>query len=335
MNVLLFGAGALGQALGCMLAADGHSVDFILRSRFIKEVSTKGLKVTGILGDFSAPPENCGLLENIGQATGKYDYVLLTTKAYDTAAAIREIATLGDRAQCVVSMQNGCGNMELVEECFGREKTLGARVITGFTITRPGLITITVSADAIHIGGCDRKTLPDSARLLADAINRAGHPAVAVADIHQSLFAKLLYNCALNPLGAILGVHYGALAEKKETRELMDRVIEETFAVIRGLGGSTAWADADSYRQAFYSTLIPATFNHRASMLQDLENGKPTEVDALVGYVSSQGRRLQLDTPTCDMLTALVRFKEAQAQKPQAHPENRAAMTGRVAPPKT
>ncbi len=311
MNFLIFGAGALGQALGCMLAASGNHIDFVLRPRFIKQISEDGLKVTGIFGDFAAPKENCRLLEHIDQADRRYDYVLLTTKAYDTTTAIRDIATLGNRAVTVVSMQNGCGNVELVESCFGPLKTLGARVITGFAIVRPGLITITVSADAIHVGGSIRGTVPDSARLLAELISQAGHPTQAVADIHQSLFAKLLYNCALNPLGAILGVHYGALAERQETQGLMNKVIEETFAVITALGGSTPWPNAGAYQQLFYDTLVPATYNHRASMLQDLEQGKQTEVDALVGYVSSQGKKYGLPTPTCNFLTELVKFKEA------------------------
>jgi 2-dehydropantoate 2-reductase len=311
MNFLIFGAGALGQAIGCMLAADGHHVDFILRPRFIEQISRDGLMVTGILGDFSAPGENFTMLQGIGQAVKHYDYVLLTTKAYDTAVAIRDIATLGDRAAVVVSMQNGCGNVELVESRFGREKSLGARVITGFAINRPGRITITVSADAIHVGGSTPGTVPESARLLAGMINKAGHPALAVADIHQSLFAKLLYNCALNPLGAILGVHYGALAERLETRQVMNQVIDETFTVITALGGTTPWPNAESYKEVFYRTLVPATYHHRASMLQDLEHGKRTEVDALVGYVGEQGKRLQLPTPACDLLTALMKFKEA------------------------
>lgn len=312
MRFLIYGAGALGQAIGCMLAADGRQVDFLLRRRFIESISAEGLKVTGILGDFVAPKANCTLLSSIDQAAGNYDYVLITTKTYDTEEAIRDIATLGDRAARVVSMQNGCGNVELVDQCFGPEKSLGARVITGFEIIRPGSIAITVSADSIHVGGSRSGSIPESARILATMITGAGHPALAVDDIHQSLFAKLLYNCSLNPLGAILGVHYGALSERNETRELMNRVIEETFAVITALGGKTPWPDAATYREVFYQKLVPATYNHRPSMLQDLENGKRTEVDALVGYVSRQGRRLGISTSTCDLLAALVKFKEAQ-----------------------
>lgn len=312
MNILIYGAGALGQALGCMLAADGHQIDLILRPRFIRQITESGLRVTGILGDFSAPKSNYTLLSDIDQAAKSYDFVLLTTKTYDTETAVKDITTLAGRAAVVVSMQNGCGNVELLQRRFGPEKTLGARVITGFAIVRPGLIEITVSADGIHVGGCVPRTLPDSARTLAGLIARAGHPARAVEDIHQSLFAKLLYNCALNPLGAILGVHYGLLTEREETRHLMNEVIDETFAVITALGGHLPWPDPETYRKLFYDTLVPATSNHRPSMLQDLENNKPTEVDALVGYVSTQSKRFHLLSPVCDLLTALVKFKEAQ-----------------------
>jgi 2-dehydropantoate 2-reductase len=312
MNILIYGAGALGQALGCMLAADGHHIDLLLRPRFIRQITESGLRVTGLLGDFSAPKTHCTLLSAIDQAAKSYDFVLVTTKTYDTETAANDIATLADRAAVVVSMQNGCGNVELLERRFGPEKTLGARVITGFVIIRPGLIEITVSADGIHVGGCVPGTLSDSARTLAGLIASAGHPARAVEDIHQSLFAKLLYNCALNPLGAILGVHYGLLSEREETRHLMNTVIDETFAVIAALGGHLPWPDPKTYRKLFYDTLVPATASHRPSMLQDLENGKPTEVDALVGYVSTHSRRLHLPSPVCDMLTALVRFKQAQ-----------------------
>ena len=142
------------------------------------------------------------------------------------------------------------------------------------------------------------------------ALDRAGLPAVAVADVRSSLYAKLLYNCALNPLGAILGVPYGALGERAETRRIMDRVMDEAFAVIRALGGHLPWPDADSYRADFYNRLLPATAGHRPSMLQDLEQGKPTEVEALVGYVSRQAERFGLAAPACDMLADLIRFRQ-------------------------
>ena len=316
MHILIYGAGALGQAIGCLLAEADHQVDLVLRPRFAEAVQSAGLTVNGIFGDHHAPPERVGLLPHLkGRSGEKYDIILLTTKTYGTDAALADIAGL-PRCYCpVVSMQNGCGNLEKLEERLGRERSLAARVITGFAIERPGVVRITVSADAIHVGGCVRGVIPAAARRLGEALSHAGLPCIAVPDIYQPLFAKLLYNCALNPLGAILGVHYGALADNSETRALMDQVIDETFAVIASMGGSMPWPDAASYRKVFYRQLIPATSHHRPSMLQDLEHNKPTEVDAMVGYVAAQGRKYGVATPCCEFLAALVRFKQEQARR--------------------
>ena len=310
MNILIYGAGALGQALGCMIAKSGHTVELILRERYIPPIRQRGLQVSGVLGDYALPGENIGLLNGIDAANNHYDYVLITTKTYDTTKAIAEIERLGQRAEVVVSLQNGCGNVELLQQAFGKSRSLGGRVITGFEIVSPGRVNISVTADAIHIGSSTSGSIPAAAARLAEIIAEAGHPCIAVEDIHQSLFAKLLYNCALNPLGAILGVHYGALADSDETRIIMDRIIDETFEVIEALGGVTPWATPAAYKEVFYGTLIPATYNHRASMLQDIESGKPTEVEAFVGYVSNEGKKRGVATPSCDLLAAMVRFKQ-------------------------
>lgn len=314
MYFLIYGAGALGQALGCMLAANGHQVDMVLRKRFIEALSGGVLKVSGIFGDYAVPTSDLGLLESVPTTPTTYDYVLLTTKAYDTAAAVDTIATIPELSCPVVSLQNGCGNLEQLIERFGQKRSLGARVITGFEIPAPGKVKITVTADAVHVGGAVPGQLTEEASKLASAINQAGLPCIPVENIHQDLFAKLLYNCALNPLGAVLGVSYGLLGENTHTRQIMDKVIDETFDVIKAIGKRTPWANGQEYRKLFYEELIPATYNHRSSMLQDLESNKPTEVDALVGYVVTQGEIAGVATPTCKLLANIVRFKEAHGR---------------------
>ena len=311
MRFLIYGAGALGQALGCILAARGHNVMLIIRERFINSITKKGLSVSGLFGDFHVEGPSIGLFPSL-DTVGDYDfdYILITTKSYGTAQAVSEIATL-DRCSCpVVSMQNGCGNVEQVIGQFGTDRSLGARVITGFEIQQPAVIKITVSADDIHIGAAMPGSISQSAYRLANTINQAGLPTIPVEDINQSLFAKLLYNCALNPLGALLGVNYGALSEHDDTRIVMNNIIQETFSVISVLGGTTPWKSAVHYQEHFYQTLLPATYDHRSSMLQDLENNKPTEIEALTGYVSSQGKMNGISTPVCDLLTSLIRFRE-------------------------
>ena len=311
MNFLIYGAGALGQALGCMLASDGNQVTLILRDRFVGTISANGLSVTGIFGDYRVAADALTLTTSITGIEGsQYDAILLTTKSYDTRAAAEDLASRQDCNCPVVSMQNGCGNIEQLIELLGPERSFGARVITGFEITRPALVTITVSADAIHLGAGVGSTIPRQATAIAGAIARAGLPCIAVEDVHQSLFAKLLYNCALNPLGAVLGVNYGALADASETRAIMDGIIEETFGVVRAMGAKLPWQDPEQYKTYFYETLIPATYDHRPSMLQDLEQSKPTELKGLIGYVSKHGKTHKIQTPYCDLLGGLIRFKE-------------------------
>ena len=311
MRILIFGAGAVGQAVGCMLAADGHDVDMIVRERFVSGLRLQGLEVTGIFGDYSAGPDDIGVFTGIEYVVQKhYDFALITTKSYDTPLAVKELEKIRSQVFTVVSVQNGCGNLETVVECFGEDRSLGARVITGFEIESPGFIRITVTADDIHIGGYSEKVIPPVAEVIAEAINTSGLPCVTTPFIRRDLFAKLLYNCALNPLGAALGVNYGALGDNASSRAIMNSVIHEVFAVIRAMGEKTHWDTAEEYQKFFYEKQIPVTYNHRSSMLQDLEMGKRTEVEALTGYVSAQGRKHDVPTPVSDTLAELIRFME-------------------------
>ncbi len=316
MRILIYGAGALGQTVGCMLASAGQDVDLILRPRFIEAIKKEGLTVTGIYGERHVTADQLGLNPAVDAVIDTaYDFVIITTKAYDTKAAVEEIARLAVQRFMAVTMQNGCGNLEMICERFGEARALGARIITGFEIVHPGRNRITVSADATHIGGCREGSVPDAAERLASAINQSGLPCIATPYVKRDLFAKLLYNCALNPLGAILGVYYGALADDPDSREIMNRIIAEAFSVIAAMDGTTHWQDAAAYQQFFYDQQVPTTYSHRPSMLQDIEHGKRTEVDALTGYVAAQGKRHGVATPTCDLVSGLVRFKERQAMQ--------------------
>jgi 2-dehydropantoate 2-reductase len=317
MRILIFGAGAVGQALGCMLAAAGERVSLVLRPRFLEAIRRQGLSVTGIFGSYHVSAHDISLYLAVSDIPrdSRFDYIIITAKAYDTLRAAEALSMLPDQHFVAISMQNGCGNLETILPFFGEQRSLAARVITGFEITEPSLVAITVTADAVQIGGNEDGTVPESAERLAAAIDRAGLPCRSTPHVRRHLFAKLLYNCALNPLGAILGVHYGALGESPETREIMKRVITETFAVIEAMQAGTLWQTPEQYLAFFYEKQIPATFNHRPSMLQDLEAGKRTEVEALTGYVSRKGKEFDIATPVCDTLSALIRFREAQPRQ--------------------
>jgi 2-dehydropantoate 2-reductase len=108
-------------------------------------------------------------------------------------------------------------------------------------------------------------------------------------------------------------VPYGWLPEDPDTRAIMDEVIDEAFAVSRACGVALAWATAMEYRQVFYGRLVPSTADHRSSMLQDLERARPTEIEAINGYVVRQGAARGVPAPVNATLARLVRARVRRA----------------------
>jgi len=152
--------------------------------------------------------------------------------------------------------------------------------------------------------------LDECARAWAERLNTAGIPSAYTDDIEGALWAKVFYNAALNPLGALLGVSYGLLAEHEDTRGIMDGVIDEAFAVARAEGVRLSWPAAAAYRALFYERLVPSTIDHRSSMLQDLERGRRTEIEAINGEIWRRGRERGIVTPVNETLTRLIRYRE-------------------------
>jgi 2-dehydropantoate 2-reductase len=213
------------------------------------------------------------------------------------------------------SLQNGIGNVEHASDVLGASRVIGARVIFGAELLAPGRVRVTVNAAPVLVGSPDprdaaRGTLAAAwARRFADA----GIPSDATDNLLGELWAKVFYNAALNPLGALLGVPYGWLPDDPDARALMDRVIDEAFAVARASGVRLRWPDAGAYRADFYGALVPSTAAHRSSMLQDLERGRPTEIDAINGWVARRGAELGVPVPVNTTLTHVIRARVRRA----------------------
>ena len=313
MRVLIFGAGAVGLGLGsCMLKSDVE-LTMVGNHTTVSTLHTHGLSRTGIFGDFHAKPESFTCATDLGcLPKGVYDYVLVCTKSFDSESAAGELSrhtALFHRNTKIVLCQNGWGNAEIFASFFPEDQIYNARIITGFSCTKPNEVAVTVHADAIHIGS-QYGANPENVRVICAAIENGDIPCVATADIGKDLWAKMLYNCALNPLGAILGVPYGRLGESPDTRRVMEGIVKEVFDVMLAAGYETHWASPDSFLKAFYSNQLPETAAHESSMLQDIRRQKPTEIDALNGAVIEIGRQHNVPTPFNTTAYALVRFIE-------------------------
>jgi 2-dehydropantoate 2-reductase len=312
--ILIAGAGAIGSVVGGMLHDAGRDVTLLGRRAHLGAVARGGLKITGLFG--SRIVKGLKLADDPAKLRGRFGLILCAAKSYDTAAIADALADRMAEDGAIVSMQNGLGNLEALIARFGARRVLGARVIFGAEIPAPGSAHVTVIAQPVAIGPApalqrdDAPALAARARAIAATLDAAGVPAVGVDDIMPVIWAKLLYNAALNPLGAILHRSYGELAADPDVRPIMDRAIDEAFAVARALGVALPYSTMEEYRTHFYEKLVPPTYDHRPTMLHDLRVRGRTEIGALNGRIVELADRLGLEAETNRMLTRLVRAAE-------------------------
>ena len=314
MKVLIYGGGAVGLGIASCLLKSKAQVDIITRQDTVKALRNKGLVRTGIFGGFSVDKNALASFTDLNKISARrYDYILVCTKSFDSAAAAKDLSehkNLFDENTKIVLFQNGWGNAEEFVPYFAKDLIYSARVITGFTRAQANQVIITVHADSIHIGslfGFDTGCLDR----LCTAISRGDIPCEKTADIEKDLWAKMLYNCALNGLGAILNVPYGVLARYESTRKIMNGIVEETFQVMAQAGYKSYWHRPDDFLHVFYGRLVPDTAKHKPSTLQDIAAGKRTEIDALNGAVIKLAEQHHLKVPYNSAVYNLVKFIEA------------------------
>lgn len=275
--ILIAGAGAIGSVMGGMLRRANHPVTMLGRATHLEKISRDGLRITGLFGDHQV--SGFSLANEPAQLAGPFDLILLTVKSYDTPAMCDSIAHLLSPDGLIVSMQNGLGNIEIMVERFGAARVLGGRVIFGAEMAAAGAVKVTVFAQPVAVGpaealqGNHAARLFDRAREVAGMLTSAGIATNPCEDVTPFLWTKLFYNAALNPLGALLRLHYGALAADPDLRAIMNEVIDEAFSVATRLGVALPFESSQEYRAMFYSKLVPSTFNHRPTMLHDLNGG--------------------------------------------------------------
>jgi len=303
VRVAILGAGAMGSWLGALLAHAGHDVTLLARREHAAVVASQGLLVTGrtqlaVRPKVATRPEDAAVP----------DLLVVSVKAYDTAKAMRDAAPLlGARTQ-VLSFQNGLGNVETISQSVDPRRVFAAVTTHGVTFVEPGHVE--------HAGvGYFRVGSPagerDAARRLAAEIAKTGLEVEFSDSIVGEVWAKVVVNAAINPLTAITGLRNGALLQVPALRELMQRVVEEAVDVARAeeapLPGDDMLARA--------RRVAELTAGNKSSMLQDVERGRPTEIDAICGEIVQRGLARGVDTPVNLTLRALVKGVEESTRR--------------------
>ncbi len=309
MKILIYGLGAIGSVYAGLMKLAGHEVWGWDKPEIIAAISKRGLVIEGIWGEYSTGIDE--MISTIDQVSSNdFDLILVAVKAFDTETAVKSIKPLVGADTFVVFGQNGFGNYEKAIKYIDKERIIIARIIFGAETIKPGHTKVSVIADDVLLGSPEELVPISILDSFATEFNSAGIPTRVEKDIMHFIWGKIIYNSALNPLGAIFETNYGSLAENRHTKTIMDDVIDEIFAVLSARGQLVPWKDAGEYRSAFYTQLVPATAGHFSSMLQDIRLGRKTEIDALNGAVMQLGKEMQIATPVNELIVELLKAKE-------------------------
>jgi len=309
MQILIMGAGAMGSAVGGFMAKAGHDVILVGRAEHMAAIRDHGLHITGIWGEHLVDRLTTRT-DVAGLEPGSFDWILIAVKAYDTRDAISAVRHLVSDDTLVCSYQNGLGNAEAIADAVGWERTVGARAIYGVRIPQPGHAEITVIADPTALGVYSPSTPPERVKAMVAAMDAAGLPTVYTDKIATVLWGKVAYNSALNPLSALLDVPYGTLLDTPHTRDVMRGVVSEFYEVGNAMNVSLEPDTPDQYIRLLFDVLIPPTAAHYASMREDLQHNRRTEIDALNGAICRFGEERGVPCPVNGILTRLVHARE-------------------------
>lgn len=285
--------------LGARLA-DDHDVTLIGREPHVRAIRERGLEVTG-------ETQRTVQVDARTDADGldPADVVFLTVKSYQTAQAMSDVDPAIGENTFVTTLQNGLGNVETIARRVGEARTIGGTTSHGCIFQGPGRIEHTGTGDTV-IGPIDPPDRP-AHHQLAKALTGAGIVTEVVRDVRERLWAKAAVNAAINPLTAVTGLPNGALLESEELKALLEATAGEVEAVARAEGFDVdegAWIDEAR-------KVARRTARNRSSMLQDVERGRRTEIDAICGHVAQRALEHGVPAPRNETLHALVSGIEA------------------------
>jgi 2-dehydropantoate 2-reductase len=314
MNILIIGSGSVGIGLGSSLLSQNANISFLASSETSRKMKEDGIKRTGLFTNYSFKPEEFNIYESYDEIPkNSFDYLLVcskTTANKDISAKLDKHRDILKDDFKILICQNGFGNDEEYLKYFKTDEIFCARIITGFTRPERNISEVTVYTEPILLGSLQDENI-SGLQTIADLITASGIKCELTHELDKYLWAKMLYNCSLNALGAILDVTYGKLTENEYTIEIMNSIIDEIFDVIDASPYSTLWDSADEYRQIFYSKLVPDTYNHYSSTHQDIKREIKTEIDTLNGKVIALGEKYDVDVSTNRIIYDMIKAIES------------------------
>ena len=315
MRKAIYGAGSLGTILGAYMTAKGEDIDLINRNKaHVEALRENGATITGTVS-FNQKvkvlfPE---------EMEGLYDIIFLMTKQQANAEVVTRLKDFLAPDGVIVTLQNGLPEPGIAE-IVGEERVLGCTVAWGATMTSPGVSELTSSPDSLtfSLGAVSEKKVPhmDEVKRLLELMG----PVEVDPNFIGTRWSKLLINASFSGMSAVLGCTFGEAAADRRSRKVVQQLIKECIDVctaggirIEPVQGKDIVKLLDYHgpvKKAISNFIIPIAIRKharlKASMLQDIEKGKKTEVDAINGAVCAFGRKVGCPTPANDTVTDII-----------------------------
>jgi 2-dehydropantoate 2-reductase len=306
MRICVVGCGAVGSlfAANLSLLEDVDVVAYDLSEAHVEAINASGLRLSGA-GDVLGRPRATTDAAEIGPC----DFGIVATKAMHTEGAIAATAASFSDGS-VATVQNGIGNEEVLARHV--ERVIRGTTFPAGKIVAPGHVQWDVKGDTT-LGPFEPS--PASyvqVERLADACTRAGLPTHAVRDARGPQWRKVIFNAATNPIGALTGLTHGRVCERPDLRALVSGLVSEGRAVA---AAQAIELDSDPEALVDHAARPEVGYNHKASMLQDVEARRTTEIDYLNGGIVRFGREYGVATPLNEAIWALVKGVEQSWQQ--------------------
>ena len=302
MHTVIIGAGSMGGLYGGLLANAGYKVSLVdAWQDHVDAIGARGLHLDGISGDFELK------IPASSDPTGEHwaDLAIILVHAYNTQAAAGIAKRILKEDGAVLTLQNGVGNIENLTAELGAQRVLGGLSYHSSAMQGPGHVTHTHRGPT-WLGEIDGQTT-DRLKAIEQMFAAAELEPVIVDDILGYIWSKLIHNSAINPVCAMLGLRVGEIPTTPGADDLQTRIIEEALAVIQAKGIDIAEDDPMTAIKEF----CKLKFN-KPSMLQHMESGRRTEIEALNGAIVREGRSLGVATPFNEAVTWIVEGMQAQ-----------------------
>lgn len=304
-QVLVIGVGAIGGIVAAKLAGQAEVTGLDTNGEHARQVSEHGLVVEGI----SAHALRFPCVTQASDLRGRsFDAIVFLTKSKATASVLESVNRLLAYQPLLVTLQNGMGNSELLA-ATGLPVARGVTMSAGRYVA-PGRVEHLV-AGTTWLGPAAGSV--QDLRWFAELLVASGLPCEVIRDPMDAVWSKFVFNCVMNPVGALVGGSNAARYEVPEVRALIDEMAAECRQVVQALGGSFAF-DPMAFVHKVRSGEVPRS-RHAGSMALDIARGAETEIDELTGWIVAQGERLGIPVPACRTVTRLVKGLEYAARE--------------------